>query len=192
MAHPPDSAHSSPLARLVRSEVFPGLLLVACALVAIAMANSPWAGQWDHLWHADLAVQLGDATMRTSIGHAINDGLMVLFFFFVGLEIKHEVLDGQLRTVRQALLPVAAALGGMLVPAGLYAATVAWHGDGASGRGWGIPMATDIAFALGVLALLGKRVPPGLKVFLASLAIADDLGAVLVIAVFYTDEIAWH
>jgi NhaA family Na+:H+ antiporter len=177
---------------MVRAEAFPGLLLVGCALLAIGIANSPWATAWDHLWHAEFALRLGDATIGKSIAHWINDGLMVLFFFFVGLEIKHEVLDGQLRRVRQALLPVAAAIGGMLVPAGLHAAIAHLHGDAVALRGWGIPMATDIAFALGVLALLGKRVPSGLKVFLASLAIADDLGAVLVIAVFYTEAIAWQ
>lgn len=182
----------SPLAQMVRSAAFPGLLLVACALVAIAIANSPWAGAWEHLWHTELAFRLGDAAIGKSVAHWINDGLMVLFFFFVGLEIKHEVLDGHLRSVRQAMLPLAAALGGMLAPAGIYAAVVHAHGDPTAIRGWGIPMATDIAFALGVLALLGKRVPTGLKVFLASLAIADDLGAVLVIAIFYTDEIAWQ
>ena len=177
---------------MARSEAFPGVLLVASAMVAIAIANSPWAAAWQHLWHLDLGLQLGEFTLRKSLVHWINDGLMVLFFFFVGLEIKHEVLDGELRSVRQAAMPVAAAIGGMLVPAGLYAAITAAHGDAAAARGWGIPMATDIAFALGVLALLGKRVPPGLKVFLATLAIADDLGAVLVIAIFYTDQIAWQ
>ncbi len=182
----------SPLARLVRSEAFPGILLVASALFAIAVANSPWSEGWSHLWHADFAIRLGDAAIQKSVAHWINDGLMVLFFFFVGLEIKHEVLDGELRTFRRAALPVAAAIGGMAVPAAIYAAVVGLHGDPAAMRGWGIPMATDIAFALGVLALLGKRVPPSLKVFLASLAIADDLGAVMVIAIFYTDEIAWQ
>ncbi len=183
---------SSPLTEFLRSEAFPGILLVACAGIAIAVANSPLADTWNHLWHATFAVTLGDATISKSVAHWINDGLMVLFFFFVGLEIKHEVLDGQLQSLRRAALPVAAAIGGMVVPAALYAATVAWHGAPEARPGWGIPMATDIAFALGVLALLGDRVPPGLKIFLATLAIADDLGAVLVIAIFYTDHIAWQ
>jgi NhaA family Na+:H+ antiporter len=186
--HPP----ISPLSRLARSEAFPGILLVACALFAIGVANSPWAEAWHHLWHADFAVRLGEAEIEKSVAHWINDGLMVLFFFFVGLEIKREVLDGRLRTFRQAALPVAAAIGGMVLPGSAYALVVLLHGDPAAKSGWGIPMATDIAFALGVLALLGKRIPPSLKVFLASLAIADDLGAVLVIALFYTDEIAWQ
>ncbi len=182
----------SPLARLVRSEVFPGLLLIACALLAIVAANSPWAGPWHDLWHTEIALGIGAHTIAKSAVHWINDGLMVLFFFFVGLEIKHEALDGQLRTLRAAILPVAAALGGMLVPAAVYVAVVLAHDAPELTRGWGIPMATDIAFALGVLALLGSRAPPAAKVFLASLAIADDLGAVLVIAMFYTDEISWQ
>ena len=188
------SAHEnlSPLARMVRSEAFPGVLLVACAVFAIAMANSPWAADWAHLWHTDIALRLGEHTIAKTAAHWISDGLMVLFFFFVGLEIKHEVLDGHLQSFRQAALPVAAALGGMAIPAGVFALTVLVHGKPEAAAGWGIPMATDIAFALGVLALLGRRVPVGLKVFLASLAVADDLGAVLVIAIFYTDEISWR
>ena len=189
--HHLSSAELSPLARVVQSAAFPGLLLIACAGLSMAIANSPWSAGWNHLWHTELAFQLGGATVSHSLAHWINDGLMVLFFFFVGLEIKHEVLDGQLRSFRQAALPIAAALGGMVVPAGLYMLAVSFDGAPAARVGWGIPMATDIAFALGILALLGNRVPPALKVFLASLAIADDLGAVLVIAVFYTEQIAW-
>jgi NhaA family Na+:H+ antiporter len=187
-----DDESLSPLARMVRSEAFPGVLLVACALVAIGIANSPWAPAWQRLWHTEFAVALGGSTIAKSVAHWINDGLMVVFFFFIGLEIKHEVLDGQLRTLRQAALPVAGALGGMIVPAAVYALVVSLHGAPEAAAGWGIPMATDIAFALGVLALLGNRVPAGLKVFLASLAVADDLGAVLVIAIFYTEQIAWQ
>jgi NhaA family Na+:H+ antiporter len=182
---------SSPLTDLYRSEAFPGVLLISCAALAIAVANSPWAETWQHFWHLPFAFTLGDATLSKSLAHWINDGLMVVFFFFIGLEIKHEVLDGQLQSLREAALPVAGAIGGMLVPAGIYTATVVWRGAPEAAAGWGIPMATDIAFALGVLAMLGSRVPAGLKVFLASLAIADDLGAVLVIAIFYTHEIAW-
>ena len=184
-------AQMSPLARLVRSDAFPGILLVACALVAILVANSPWSEAWAHLWHTPFAITLGEQTVAKSVAHWISDGLMVLFFFFVGLEIKYEVQDGQLQSLRQAALPVAAALGGMAIPALVYWLVVSAQGAAEARSGWGIPMATDIAFALGVLALLGNRVPPGLKVFLASLAIADDLGAVLVIAIFYTAEIAW-
>ena len=182
----------SPLAKMIRSDVFPGLLLIACAATAILIANSAWSEAWQHAWHTPFSIHLGEQQIEKSVAHWISDGLMVVFFFFVGLEIKHEVLDGQLQSLRRAALPVAAALGGMVVPAALYATTVALHGATAARAGWGIPMATDIAFALGVLALLGNRVPVGLKVFLATLAIADDLGAVLVIATFYTEEIAWQ
>jgi len=188
---PYDTKPMSPLAQLARSEMFPGMLLVACALLAIGLANSPWAQGWAELWHTHLAVHLGEQALDKTLAHWISDGLMVVFFFFVGLEIKHEVLDGELQHWRAAALPVAAAVGGMAVPAIMHAVVVWLHGDASAVRGWGIPMATDIAFALGVLALLGPRVPVALKVFLATLAIADDLGAVLVIAVFYTDQIAW-
>ncbi|MGE3175113.1 MAG: Na+/H+ antiporter NhaA [Planctomycetota bacterium] len=181
----------SPLARLLRSEMFPGLLLVFAAAVSITLANLPMAAAWREVWETHLRLQLGDWILEKPVQHWINDGLMVVFFFFVGLEIKHEMLDGELQSARKAALPIAAALGGMLVPAGLYAAVAGWRGDGAA-AGWGIPMATDIAFALGVLVLLGRRVPTGLKVFLASLAIVDDLGAVLVIAIFYTEQIEWQ
>ncbi len=184
--------HAAPLARLLRSAVFPGLLLVGAAAVAIVMANTPWAHAWTGLWETPLRLQLGEFALQKPVQHWINDGLMVLFFFFVGLEIKHEFLDGELRSPPPAVLPIAAALGGMIVPALLYAAVAGLHGDAAAKAGWGIPMATDIAFALGVLALLGRRVPPGLKVFLATLAIVDDLGAVLVIAIFYTESIDWR
>ncbi|MBM4063023.1 MAG: Na+/H+ antiporter NhaA [Planctomycetes bacterium] len=185
------ATNSSPLARLARSEAFPGILLVAAATLALFAANSPWSEAWTSLWQAPFSIRIGDAGLAKPVQHWINDGLMVLFFFFVGLEIKHEALDGGLRSPKQAALPIAAALGGMLVPALVYSGVVWLRGDASAFRGWGIPMATDIAFALGVLALLGKRVPPALKVFLATLAIVDDLGAVLVIALFYTEKIAW-
>ncbi|MCB9878797.1 MAG: Na+/H+ antiporter NhaA [Planctomycetes bacterium] len=180
------------LARALRSEAFPGALLVAAAATALMIANSSWSAAWSHLWDAELAVEVGPYALQKPVQHWINDGLMVLFFFFVGLELKHEVLDGGLQSAREASLPIAAAVGGMLAPAALYALVLAAHGDGEAVAGWGIPMATDIAFALGVLALLGDRVPPSLRVFLATLAIVDDLGAVLVIAVFYTDDVHWQ
>ena len=178
----------SPFARFARTESAGGIVLIAATLVAIAWANSPWAGAYEHLWETRVTVGAGAYTLSYPLHHWINDGLMAVFFFLVGLEIKREFLVGELASVKRASLPIAAALGGMIVPALIYAAlNVGGRGE----RGWGIPMATDIAFALGVLALLGPRIPLALKVFLAALAIVDDLGAVLVIAVFYTDRLAW-
>ncbi len=170
----------------VHSEVTGSMLLLACTIIALTVANSPWSGSYENLLHTYAGLSWGDAAFKLSLHHWINDGLMVIFFFVVGLEIKRELVVGQLSSVDKAILPVAAAFGGMIVPAALYAALNA-GGEGA--MGWGIPMATDIAFALGVLAMFGKRVPIGLKVFLTALAIADDLGAVSVIAIFYTDSI---
>lgn len=153
------------------------IVLVACALIAIGLANSPLAEGFLGIWDRKTPL------LGLTIKQWINDGLMALFFFLVGLEIKRELMIGELSTFRRALLPIVAAVGGMVVPAGVYAAI---NGAGPGQRGWGIPMATDIAFSLGVLALLGSRVPVGIKVFLTALAIADDLGAVAVIAIFYT------
>src|SRR5678816_669557 len=172
----------------VQSEAASSVLLMACTALALAWANSPWHTTYDALLHSTLGVTVGNRVFSLS-GHAwINDGLMALFFFVVGLEIKREVVAGQLSSVRLAVLPAAAALGGMLVPAAVYAV---FNAGGPGANGWGIPMATDIAFALGVLALLGPRVPSSLRVFLAAVAIADDLGAVIVIAAFYTQDLAW-
>jgi NhaA family Na+:H+ antiporter len=170
----------------VHSEVIGSILLLACTLVALAWANSPWAGVYDNLLHTYLGVSWGDVAFKLNLHHWINDGLMVIFFFVVGLEIKRELVIGELSSFDKAALPVAAALGGMVAPALLF---VALNQGGAGARGWGIPMATDIAFALGILAIFGKRVPLGLKVFLTALAIADDLGAVAVIALYYTEKI---
>jgi NhaA family Na+:H+ antiporter len=170
----------------VHSEVTGSILLLACTVTALIIANSPWAGAYDDLLHTYIGVGWGENVFKLSLHHWINDGLMVLFFFVVGLEVKRELVVGELSSFDKATLPVAAALGGMVVPALLFA-FLNHGGDGA--RGWGIPMATDIAFALGVLAIFGKRVPIGLKVFLTALAIADDLGAVVVIALFYTEQI---
>ncbi|HEX6038249.1 Na+/H+ antiporter NhaA [Longimicrobium sp.] len=178
----------SPFSRFMRLESAGGIVLIACTLVAVAWANSPWAGAYHHLWETPLGFSLGPWTVSHTLHHWINDGLMAVFFFLVGLEIKREALVGELTSLRKAALPAAAALGGMVVPALLYAAL---NAGGAGAAGWGIPMATDIAFALGVLALMGPRVPLSLKVFLTALAIVDDIGAVLVIALFYTGQIAW-
>lgn len=170
----------------VHSEVMGSLALLGCTVFALAWANSPWAQSYFDLLHTYVGVSWGDATFKLSLHHWINDGLMVVFFFVVGLEIKRELVVGELSSLDKASLPVAAALGGMVAPAALF---VALNTGGEGVRGWGIPMATDIAFALGVLAIFGTRAPLGLKIFLTALAIADDLGAVAVIAIFYTENI---
>jgi NhaA family Na+:H+ antiporter len=172
--------------RFVHSEVTGSILLLACTLLALAWANSPWSESYLHLLHFQVGFEVGDTHHTMSLHHWINDFLMAIFFFVVGLEIKREMVVGRLSTFDKAILPVAAALGGMIVPALLF---FLLNSSGEASRGWGVPMATDIAFALGVLSLFGKRVPIGLKVFLTALAIADDLGAVLVIAIFYTSDL---
>ena len=185
--HDPSSqGHSGLFERFVHSQVSGSIVLLACTIVALAWANSPWAEQYFELAHTYIGISWGEATFELSLQHWVNDGLMVIFFFVVGLEIKREVVIGRLSTWDQAILPVTAALGGMVVPALLYS-LLNIGGEGAAG--WGVPMATDIAFALGILALFGRRVPIGLKVFLTAAAIADDMGAVLVIAAFYTEKI---
>jgi NhaA family Na+:H+ antiporter len=177
-----------PFQRFTRTESAGGIVLIVCMLVALAWANSPWWESYHHFWETPLSVGVGPYRLSYSIHHWINDGLMAVFFFLVGLEIKREMLIGQLSSVKRAALPIAAAFGGMVVPALIYAAL---NAGTPGGKGWGIPMATDIAFALGVLALLGPRAPLSLKVFLAALAIVDDIGAVLVIALFYTKGVSW-
>ncbi len=162
-------------------------LLVLAATLALVWANSRWASSYHALLDAEITLTMGPWQLAKSVHHWINDGLMSVFFFLVGLEIKRELLAGELASVRKATLPAVAAVGGMLVPAAIYA--LATWGTPAV-FGWGIPMATDIAFALGVLAIFGARVPSGLRVFLTALAIVDDIGAVLVIAVFYTSSIS--
>ena len=177
-----------PFQQFVATASAGGLVLLACAVLALAWANSPWAASYFDLWHTSLSIQFGARWVTASLQHVINDGLMVVFFFLVGLEIKRELLVGELASVRQAALPIAAAIGGMALPALFYLAVNARH-EGAAG--WAIPVATDIAFALGVLALLGSRIPPALKVFLTALAIVDDMGAVAIIAVFYSKGVSW-
>ncbi|MGI8911592.1 MAG: Na+/H+ antiporter NhaA [Rubrobacteraceae bacterium] len=176
----------SPFEQFVRSESAGGVTLIFASILAFAWANSPWAPGYFALREITFGVGFGDWSLEKPLLLWVNDGLMAFFFFLVGLEIKREVLVGELSEPRDAALAVTAALGGMVVPASIYAA-INWGGEGVSG--WGVPMATDIAFALGMMALLGDRVPLSLKVFLTALAIVDDLGAVLVIALFYTDEI---
>jgi Na+:H+ antiporter, NhaA family len=165
-----------------------GILLIVATVVALVWANSPWSESYAALWHTKLTVGVGDASISKDLTHWINDGLMAVFFLVVGLEIKREVLVGELSSIRNAALPIAAAVGGAVVPAAIY---LAFNAGTEGSAGWGVPMATDIAFALGVLALLGDRVPLALKVFLTALAIVDDIVAVLVIAFFYTSDISW-
>jgi NhaA family Na+:H+ antiporter len=178
----------NPINKFLHQEASGGILLIIFTVVALAWANSPWFESYHHLWHTHLVVAIGSLlTFDYSIHHWINDGLMVIFFFTVGLEIKRELLVGELSSMQKASLPISAALGGMIVPALFY---VFFNVGSEGAGGWGIPMATDIAFVVGIMALLGPRVPLTLKIFVLALAIADDIGAVLVIAIFYTSEIS--
>ena len=180
---PPPLRLPAPLREYLREEAAGGVVLMAAAALALGWANSPWQAAYIALWQTPLAVQLGRFAIEADLRQWVSDGLMTLFFLVVGLEIKRELVAGELRTWRGAALPVVAAAGGMAVPALIYAAVNA----GAPGApGWGIPMATDVAFALGVLALLGPRVPAALKVFLLTLAVVDDLGSITVVALFYS------
>jgi Na+:H+ antiporter, NhaA family len=163
-------------------------LLLATA-VALVWANSPWSDEYGSLWHTPVRLQVGTIGFAGDLRHLVDEGLMALFFFVVGLEIKRELVTGELRKWQTAALPAVCAVGGMVVPALVY---VALNAGGAGSRGWGVPMATDIAFAIGVLALLGSRVPTGLKLFLLTLAIVDDIGAILVIAVFYSGGVSFQ
>lgn len=177
-----------PFDRFVHAESSGGLLLLGATVVAMVWANSPWSDSYAGLWRTPISLLVGSHALTETLLEWINDGLMALFFFVIGLEIKREVLVGELASWRRAALPLVAALGGTIVPASLYLLV---NGTGPGAAGWGIPMATDIAFALGVLALLGPQVPLSLKIFLTALAIGDDLMAVLVIALFYTSTISW-
>ncbi|MBZ0198835.1 MAG: Na+/H+ antiporter NhaA [Ignavibacteriaceae bacterium] len=176
-----------PFQKFLHTESSGGIILLAATVVALIWANSPWSSLYNDLWHSHFKIGFDNFNLDYSLHHWINDGLMVIFFFVVGLEIKRELLVGELSSVRQAALPIAAALGGMIVPAAIY---FAFNSTGNETAGWGIPMATDIAFVVGLFALLGKNVPVSLKIFITALAIVDDIGAVLVIAVFYSSEIS--
>lgn len=175
-----------PFARFAQLESSQGILLIACTVIALVWANSPVAASYERLWNTRFSVGIGSFNLAKPMILWINDGLMAIFFLLVGLEIKREALVGELASIRKAALPLVAAVGGMVVPALIY---FAFNRGEPTAAGWGIPMATDIAFALGVMAMLGKRVPTSLKVFLTALAIVDDIGAVLVIAIFYTHEL---
>nr|WP_109433556.1 Na+/H+ antiporter NhaA [Achromobacter xylosoxidans] len=187
MQAPPSSRPVSFLQAFLRSEALGGYVLMLAAVVALVIANSPLAPYYFEALGAKLGFQAGPVILKESVLHWINDGLMAVFFLLVGLEIKREVLDGQLRGAARIVLPGIAALGGMAMPALIYVLVNLGSPD--TLRGWAIPAATDIAFALGILALLGSRVPTSLKVFLTALAILDDLGAIVIIALFYTSEL---
>lgn len=184
---PPIQKALEPLRTFIRNEAAGGIVLLLATFVALAWVNSPWGTSYDRFWQTPISIRIGDFHLAKPLLMWINDGLMAMFFFVVGLEIKRELLVGELAAPRQAVPPVAAAIGGMVAPAALY---LAFNAGTPTQPGWGIPMATDIAFAIGILALLGDSVPWPLKLFLISVAIVDDLGAVLVIAFFYTSEIS--
>lgn len=179
---------ANPFERFLKLQSAGGLLLIIATVIAMVWSNSGYSASYFALWEQQLSIDYGSFQFSRSLHWWINDGLMAIFFFVVGLEIKREVLAGELSTAKDAIFPIAGAIGGMLVPIIIFLLLV---GKGASAKGWGVPMATDIAFALGVLSLLGKRVPLSLKVFLTALAIVDDIGALFVIAVFYSHEIHW-
>ena len=178
----------APIQNFIHTEEVGAVILLLAAASALGLANSPWSDRYFDFWHTYISIDIHVFTLSEDLGHLVNDGLMAVFFFVVGLEIKRELLHGELSTFRRAALPVAAAIGGMAVPALIY---FSFNPSGEGAVGWGIPMATDIAFALGVLALLGSRIPSELRVFLLGLAVFDDLGAIAVIAVFYVDTISW-
>jgi Na+:H+ antiporter, NhaA family len=178
---------AQPVERFLHIQAASGIVLLVMAIAALVWANSPYAGLYEALWHAPVVIGAGPFVFTESLHFWINDGLMTIFFFVVGLEIRREIYQGELAEMKRAALPIAAAVGGMIVPALIYLAV---NPEQPARRGWGVPMATDIAFAVGVLALLGKRVPPALRVLLLALAIIDDIGAILVIAVFYTSGVS--
>jgi len=179
----------TPFEEFINRQTTSGLLLMGTAIIALVLANSSYAGWYQHLVHTPIGLNMGGWSIEKTLHHWVNDGLMALFFFVVGLELKRELLVGELASPRNAALPIVAAVGGMIVPALIYFAI---NREGGAALGWGIPMATDIAFAIGALALLASRVPKALITFLVALAIVDDLGAVVVIALFYTDQIVWE
>jgi len=183
---PVDRYIIDPMSRFLNNSTMSGIVLFSAALLAIILSNSPWSDAFHHIWETKISIGFSDWQLSKTFHHWINDGLMAVFFFVVGLELKREIISGELSNPRNAILPIAAAIGGMIVPALIY---LLFNPSGEVQGGWGTPMATDIAFALGILYLLGDKVPVSLKIFLTALAIADDLGAVLVIAFFYTSDI---
>jgi NhaA family Na+:H+ antiporter len=188
MPETPIGRWAQPFVRFFQIESASGFLLLACTAVALLLANSPWSESFAEIWQIRLHIGVGDFELNKSLLLFINDGLMTIFFFVVGLEIKRELVAGELRDPRKAALPIAAALGGMIVPAGIY---LLLQGGQPGQSGWGVPVPTDIAFVAGFLALLGSRVPASLKIMLMSLAIVDDIGAILLIAIFYSADVSW-
>jgi len=177
---------STPFEHFIHSQTTTGLVLMVMTILALIIANSPYYEVYKHIIHTVIEFNVGDWKLSHSLHHWINDGLMAIFFFMVGLEIKREILVGELSNIKVAMLPILSAIGGMILPALVY---LSFNINLGSANGWGIPMATDIAFAISALVLLGKRVSPALVTFLVALAIVDDLGAVVVIALFYTEQI---
>ncbi len=177
-----------PVERFLRIEAASGIVLLLSAALALLWANSAWSATYAHFWHTPIGLRIGEFEIQRPLEWFVNDGLMVVFFFVVGLEIRREIQKGELSELRRAALPAIAAFGGMIAPALVYLAVA---GGTATRQGWGVPMATDIAFALGVLALMGRRVPAALRVLLLALAVIDDLGAIVVIALFYSGGVSW-
>jgi Na+:H+ antiporter, NhaA family len=177
----------TPIAEFLRDEAAGGIILLGAAIAALVWVNAPFGDSYNELWERSLTIGVGDLAISEDLRHWVNDGLMAVFFFVVGLEIKRELVRGELNDPKTAGLPIIAAVGGMIVPAGIY---LAINAGGAGADGWGIPMATDIAFAVGVLTLLRDRCTSGLKLFLLTLAIVDDIGAIVVIAIFYSERIS--
>lgn len=178
----------SPVKEFISDSRSAGIVLIICTVVSLVISNSSWSESYLHFWERHLFVPAPDLRLPDTLLHLVNDGLMAIFFFLVGLEIKRELLVGELASFKKSVLPIIAALGGMVVPAFIY---YLWCGGTPFSKGWGIPMATDIAFSLGILSLLGKRAPLSLRIFLTALAIIDDLGGILTIAIFYAREIDW-
>lgn len=179
----------SPIKEFIDDSRSVGIVLICCTVISLIVSNSSWGESYIGFWERELITSAAGSHVPHTVLHLINDGLMTLFFFLVGLEIKRELLVGELASIKKSMLPVIAAAGGMIVPAIIY---LLWCGGTQFKSGWGIPMATDIAFSLAVLSLLGKRAPLSLKIFLTALAIIDDLGGILAIAIFYTSEIHWN
>lgn len=179
----------TPINRFIKNEVSGGLVLFLFSILAMIAANSFMSDWYFNIWKETFTISLGTYEVSNDLLHWVNDGLMAVFFFVIGLELKREIIGGELSTVRKAMLPIGAGLGGMIFPALIF---FLFNPSGYEAKGWGIPMATDIAFALGIMAVLGKRVPLSLKIFLTAMAIADDIGAVLVIAFFYTSNIDFY